>query len=258
MALCHGERRTLGLAFAPPQQWGRRRDRRFLVPRRGRRGSPCVQCERGRGPLDLEARRLGARLAARLALPRRSEGGPAPAAPGSVFVGSDLGVHGLLLWLRLGPRAMCCAGRPGLPPPVGLPPQRGRGSHECPAHECSPLGGQLFGRALSALPASALHATMMARGTETRSSQYCERSRRARLAGVLAGPAGRRGATAQAPSTRPNGRRDRHEVTHRELNGSSMFISRSILFVTDAMQPRAANDARGTTSTAHPPLPRCS
>ena len=32
---------------------------------------------------------------------------------------------------------------------------------------------------------SALHATMMARGTETRSSQYCERSRRARLAGRL-------------------------------------------------------------------------
>ena len=77
-----------------------------------------------------------------------------------------------------------------------------------------------------------------------------------RLAGVLTGMAC--GSDARLARGGVNDKRDRHEVTHRELNGSSMFMSRSILFDTDAMQPRAANDARGTTSTAQPPLPRCS
>ena len=46
---------------------------------------------------------------------------------------------------------LCSQPATGLPPPVGLPPQRGRGSHECRAHECSPLG-RAIRRALCALP----------------------------------------------------------------------------------------------------------
>ena len=67
-----------------------------------------------------------------LAASRRSKAARRQAAPWLIF-GTTLA-------------SMVCAAvlaePAGLPPPVGLPPQRGRGSHECPAHECSPLGGQ--------------------------------------------------------------------------------------------------------------------
>ena len=100
---------------------------------------------------------------------------------------------------------------------------------------------------------------MMARGTEARSSQYCERSGGRGWPGYWLGLAIYFACGSEARLARgDDDKRDRHEVTHRELNGSSMFMSRSILFDTDAMQPRAAKDARGTTSTAQPPLPRCS
>ena len=234
------------MAFAPPRTWSRRRDRRLSTCRDEAVGNRrFVQCVVGRGPLDLETCCLRARLAAR---PRRFqalEGGAAPGGAGAKRLRrGDLGVHGLFVLL-------CSQPAPGLPPPVGLPPRRGRGSHECPAYEC--LAARLFGRGYSRyhLRRSALHTTM-ARGTEARSSQSCDRSRRARLAGRLAGV----GPDAIDATRRQ--KRQATKITHRELNGSSMFMSRSMLFDTDAMQPRAANDARGTTSTAQPPLPRCS
>ena len=139
------------MPFAPPQQWGRRRDRRFTPSSdEAVRDRRFVQCEVGRGPLDLEARRLGARLAAR---PRwccleALEGGPAHQG-GRRLRRDDLGVHGLFVLL-------CSQPATGLPPPVGLPPQRGRGSHECPRARM--LGGEAIGRALFALPPSALGA----------------------------------------------------------------------------------------------------
>ena len=112
---------------------------------------------------------------------------------GDVFVGTTLASMGCVVASLRPPcyAQMCCAEPARLPPPVGLPPQRGRGSHECPAHECSPLGGQ-------AIRAGAIRATTFgarrsmqrwpaARAPDPLGYQYCERSRRARLAGVLAG-----------------------------------------------------------------------
>ena len=171
------------LAFAPPQQWGRRRDRRLSTCRDEAVGNRrFVQGIKSRGPLDLEACRLGARLAAR---PRRFqalEGGPAPGGAGAALrlCRGDLGVHGLFVLL-------CSQPATGLPPPVGLPPQRGRGSHECRAHECSPLG-RAIRRALFALPTFGARRSMQRwlAAPRTRAGQSCERSRRARLAGRLA------------------------------------------------------------------------
>ena len=237
------------MAFAPPQQWGRRRDRRFTPSSDEAVGDRrFVQCVVGRGPLDLEARRLGARLAAR---PRRFqalEGGPAPGGAGAERLRrDDLGVHGLFVLL-------CSQPATGLPPPVGLPPQRGRGSHECARMLAAWRPG--YSRALFALHLrrSALHTTM-ARGTEDPRGPV--------LRAVPAGAAGRAIGCCwphflRAGLMLARARQARRRLTHRELNGSSMFMSRSMLFDTDAMQPRAANDARGTTSTAQPPLPRCS
>ena len=248
----HGERRDPWfLTFAPPQQWGRRRDR-GPPPRRDEAvgNRRFVQCIKSRGPLDLEARRLGARLAAR---PRRFqalEGRPAPGGAGAQRLRrGDLGVHGLCAAvLAAGPAPAGRAAASARPRVARIPRARMLAAWR-PGYS----GGRYWRYHLRR---SALHATMMARGTETRSSQYCERSRRARLAGVLAGVGHIFCVRCYSPDAIDA--RDRHEVTHRELNGSSMFMSRSILFVTDAMQPRAANDARGTTSTAQPPLPRCS
>ena len=57
------------------------------------------------------------------------------------------------LWLA---SPLLCAAVPGLPPPVGLPPQRAAGRTNVRAHECSPLGGQ-------AIRTGAIRATFGAR-----------------------------------------------------------------------------------------------
>ena len=84
---------------------------------------------------------------------KRSKAARRQAAPGlSVFVGATLASMVCLC---------CCAhSRPqGCPRRVGLPPQRDRGSHECPASTNSRrLAARLSGRALFALPPSALGA----------------------------------------------------------------------------------------------------
>ena len=178
---------------------------------------------------------------------------------GDVFVGTTLASMGCVVASLRPPcyAQMCCA-EPARAAPAGraAASARPRVARMSARTNARRLAARLFGRALCALHLrrSALHTTMMARGTEDPRGPV--------LRAVPAGAAGRTivvtRAIAQTPSTRPDDRRDRHEVTHRELNGSSMFMSRSILFDTDAMQPRAAKDARGTTSTAQPPLPRCS
>ena len=244
------------MALAPPQQWGRCRDHRLSTCRDEAVGDRrFVQCIKSRGPLDLEARRLGARLAAR---PRRFqalEGGPAPGGAGAQRR-DHLGVHGLFVLL-------CSQPATGLPPPVGLPPQRGRGSHECPAHKCSPLGGQTIRAGAIRAPPSALGAPCNDDGSRHRDP--LEPVLRAVPAGAACRSIGwgwpqylHAGLMLGSHAATTTKRQARRRLTHRELNGSSMFMSRSILFDTDAMQPRAAKDARGTTSTAQPPLPRCS
>ena len=171
--LLHGERRDLWfLAFAPPQQWGRRRDRWFTSYRdEAVRDRRFVKCVVGRGPLDLETCCLRARLAAR---PRRFqalEGGAAPGGAGAKRLRrGDLGVHGLFVLL-------CSQPAPGLPPPDGLPPQRGRGSHECTRMLAAWRPGYSGRYSRSTFGARRSMQRWMARGTEARPSQYCERSR---------------------------------------------------------------------------------
>ena len=182
---------------------------------------------------------------------RRSKAARRQAAPGLIFVGATLASMVCLC---------CCAhSRPqGCPRRSGCRLSAAAGRTN--VHECSPLGGQAIRGRYSRSTFGARRSTQRwLAAPRTRAGQSCERSRRARLAGrlragLMLGSRERRRRHRRDPTTK----RDRHEVTHRELNGSSMFMSRSMLFVTDAMQPRAANDARGTTSTAQPPLPRCS
>ena len=143
------------MTLAPPHQRRWRRDRRLSTCRdEAVRYDSFVQGVVGRGPLDLAARRLGARLAAR---PRRFqalEGGAAPGGAGAHLRRGDLGVHGLFVLL-------CSQPATGLPPPVGLPPQRGRGSHECTRMLAAWRPGYPGGRySRSHLRRSALHATM--------------------------------------------------------------------------------------------------
>ena len=106
---------------------------------------------------------------------------------------------------------LLCAAVPGLPPPVGLPPQRGRGSHECPASTNSRrLAARLSGRALFALPPSALGAPCNDDG-----SRHRDPLEPVLLRAVPTRAVGRTivvtRAIAQTPSTRPNNKRDRHE-----------------------------------------------
>ena len=154
----HGERRDPWfLTFAPPQQWGRCRDRRFTPSRdEAVRDRRFVQCIKSRGPLDLEARRLGARLAAR---PRwccleALEGGPAPGGAGAQRLRrDDLGVHGVCGGQPCWSAQICGWQAPCyvlLPPPVGLPPQRDRGSHECRGTNPRRLAARLIDGAIRA------------------------------------------------------------------------------------------------------------
>ena len=182
----HGERRDPWfLAFAPPQQWGRRRDRRFTPSSdEAVRDRRFVQGVESRGPLDLEARRLGARLAAR---PRRFqalEGGPAPGGAGAALrlrrgdLGVSHGLRGSPVVASLWAPAMCCCARaaPAGRAAASARPRVARMSRARMLAAWRPgYPGGRYSR--YHLRRSALHATMMARGTETRSSQYCERSR---------------------------------------------------------------------------------
>ena len=179
----HGERRDPWfLAFAPPQQWGRRRDRRFTPSSdEAVRDRRFVQGVESRGPLDLEARRLGARLAAR---PRRFqalEGGPAPGGAGAALrlrrgdLGVSHGLRGSPVVASLWAPAMCCCAR-AAPAGRAAASARPRVARMSRAHD---LAARLFGRALFALPPSALGAPCNDDGSRHRgrSSQYCERSR---------------------------------------------------------------------------------
>ena len=209
----HGERRDPWfLTFAPPQQWGRCRDRRFTPSSDEAVGNRrLVERIVRRGPLDLEARRVGARLAAR---PRRFQALEGSAAPGGAGAQrlrrDDLGVHGF-----------CCARSQatGLPPPVGLPPQRGRGSHECPAARMLAAAWRpgYSGRySRSHLRRSALHTTMAARGT-------AEDPRGPVLRAVPAGAAGRSIARGDDDGAVLQPRRHRRDPTTGET-GTKLLI----------------------------------
>jgi hypothetical protein len=151
------------LTLAAPQQWGRCRDRRLSTCRdEAVRDRRFVERIVGRGPLDLEARRLGARLAAR---PRRFqalEGGPAPGGAGAALClrRDDLGFHGLRgaavgLHKSVVGKPPCYVLCQGCPRRSGcrLSVTAGRTNVRTNARR---LAARLSGRALFALPPSAL------------------------------------------------------------------------------------------------------